>query len=92
VVKSTLFREPYYNPKTITLNFDGFIMTLESAPERSVFLLHVCAHNPTGVDPMEEQWTANMVTVVFLAKKHYAFFDLAYQGFASSAWIEMLGQ
>ena len=47
-----------------------------------MFLLHVCAHNPTGVDPMEEQWTAN--TVVFLAKKHYAFFDLAYQGFASS--------
>jgi len=72
---------PYYNPKTIALDFDGFIATLESAPERSVFLLHACAHNPTGVDPTEEQWTA--IAGVFLAKKHYAFFDSAYQGFAS---------
>ena len=72
---------PYYDPKTIGLNFDGFIATLESAPERSVFLLHACAHNPTGVDPTEEQWKA--IATVFLAKGHYAFFDSAYQGFAS---------
>jgi len=72
---------PYYDPKTIGLDFDGFIATLHSAPERSVFLLHACAHNPTGVDPTEEQWKA--IASVFLAKKHYAFFDCAYQGFAS---------
>jgi len=72
---------PYYDPKTIGLNFDGFISTLESAPERSVFLLHACAHNPTGVDPTDEQWET--IARVFLAKKHYAFFDSAYQGFAS---------
>ena len=46
-----------------------------------MFLLHACAHNPTGVDPTEEQWKA--IASVFLAKKHYAFFDSAYQGFAS---------
>lgn len=72
---------PYYDPKTIGLNFDGFISTLNSAPDRSVFLLHACAHNPTGVDPTEEQWKS--IASVFLAKKHYAFFDSAYQGFAS---------
>ena len=72
---------PYYDPKTIGLDFDGFIATLKSAPERSVFLLHACAHNPTGVDPTEEQWKT--IAGVFLAKKHYAFFDSAYQGFAS---------
>ena len=72
---------PYYDPKTIGLNFTGFIEALENAPERSVFLLHACAHNPTGVDPTEEQWKA--VADVMLAKKHYAFFDCAYQGFAS---------
>jgi len=72
---------PYYDPTTIGLDFDGFIATLESAPERSVFLLHACAHNPTGVDPTEEQWKA--IAGVFLAKGHYAFFDSAYQGFAS---------
>jgi aspartate aminotransferase len=44
-------------------------------------LLHACAHNPTGVDPTEQQW--KVIASVFLAKKHYAFFDSAYQGFAS---------
>lgn len=72
---------PYYDPKTIGLDFDGFVATLKSAPERSVFLLHACAHNPTGVDPTVEQWKT--IASVFLAKKHYAFFDSAYQGFAS---------
>lgn len=72
---------PYYDPKTIGLDFSGFIAALEGAPERSVFLVHACAHNPTGVDPTEEQWRD--LAGVFLAKKHYAFFDSAYQGFAS---------
>lgn len=72
---------PYYDPKTIGLDFDGFIATLKSAPERSVFLLHACAHNPTGVDPTQEQWET--IAGVFLSQKHYAFFDSAYQGFAS---------
>lgn len=72
---------PYYDPKTIGLDYNGFIGALQSAPERSVFLLHACAHNPTGVDPTAEQWKA--VADVMLAKNHYAFFDCAYQGFAS---------
>jgi len=29
---------------------------LQNAPDGSFFLLHACAHNPTGVDPTEEQW------------------------------------
>lgn len=54
---------------------------LEGAPDRSVFLLHACAHNPTGVDPTEEQWKA--IAEVIERKGHYSFFDCAYQGFAS---------
>ena len=72
---------PYYDPRTIGLDFSGFVATLQSAPERSVFLLHACAHNPTGVDPTEEQWKS--IADLVLEKKHYAFFDTAYQGFAS---------
>jgi len=72
---------PYYNPKTIGLDFDGFIGALKNAPLRSVFLLHACAHNPTGVDPTEDQW--KVIADVMLERKHYAFFDCAYQGFAS---------
>ncbi|KAJ8588910.1 aspartate aminotransferase [Rhizopogon salebrosus TDB-379] len=72
---------PYYDPTTIGLDFDGFIGALQSAPPRSVFLLHSCAHNPTGVDPTRDQW--KQIAEVMLAKNHYTFFDCAYQGFAS---------
>jgi len=71
----------YYDPKTIGLDLKGFIDALKNAPEKSVFLLHACAHNPTGVDPTTEQWKA--VAEVMKQQKHYAFFDCAYQGFAS---------
>ncbi|KAJ3826253.1 aspartate aminotransferase [Lentinula raphanica] len=72
---------PYYDPKTIGLNFDGFLSSLKSAPSGSVFLIHACAHNPTGVDPTREQW--GKIAEIMLEKGHYGFFDCAYQGFAS---------
>ena len=72
---------PYYDPQTIGLAFGPFLETLKSAAPRSVFLLHACAHNPTGVDPTREQWA--QIADVMLEKGHFAFFDCAYQGFAS---------
>ncbi|KAF8522207.1 pyridoxal phosphate-dependent transferase [Hysterangium stoloniferum] len=72
---------PYYDPRTIGLDFTGFISALQSAPTHSVFLLHACAHNPTGVDPTPEQW--DNIAAVMIERSHYAFFDCAYQGFAS---------
>lgn len=72
---------PYYDPKTIGLAFKPFLDTLNTIPARSVVLLHACAHNPTGVDPTKEQW--EQICDVILKKGHYAFFDCAYQGFAS---------
>ena len=72
---------PYYDPKTIGLAFAPFLETLSNLPSRSVVVLHACAHNPTGVDPTREQWA--QIADVFLKKGHYAFFDFAYQGFAS---------
>lgn len=71
----------YYNKDTIGLDFDGMVADLNAAPEGSVVLLHACAHNPTGIDPSEEQWKE--ISKVVKAKKHYPFFDMAYQGFAS---------
>ncbi|KAG9029295.1 Aspartate aminotransferase, cytoplasmic [Tulasnella sp. JGI-2019a] len=72
---------PYFKPKTIGLDFEGFTNSLRNAAPRSVFLLHACAHNPTGVDPTMDQWQE--LAALFLEKGHYAFFDCAYQGFAS---------
>ncbi|KAL8793575.1 MAG: hypothetical protein Q9195_003838 [Heterodermia aff. obscurata] len=71
----------YYNKDTIGLDFEGMLADLKSAPEGSLVLLHACAHNPTGIDPTEEQW--KQISDVVKAKKHYPFFDMAYQGFAS---------
>ena len=55
--------------------------TISSAPEGSIILLHACAHNPTGVDPTREQWKE--LSQLIRTKKHFPFFDCAYQGFAS---------
>jgi aspartate aminotransferase, mitochondrial len=71
----------YYNKDTIGLDFDGMIEDLKAAPNNSIVLLHACAHNPTGIDPTEEQWMK--ISDVVKEKEHYPFFDMAYQGFAS---------
>ena len=72
---------PYFSTKTKGLDFEGMRSTIESAPEGSIILLHACAHNPTGVDPTREQWKE--IAKVVRARKHFPFFDCAYQGFAS---------
>eukprot|EP00515_Schizochytrium_aggregatum_P008908 CAMPEP_0202072884 /NCGR_PEP_ID=MMETSP0964-20121228/2704_1 /ASSEMBLY_ACC=CAM_ASM_000500 /TAXON_ID=4773 /ORGANISM="Schizochytrium aggregatum, Strain ATCC28209" /LENGTH=422 /DNA_ID=CAMNT_0048639951 /DNA_START=41 /DNA_END=1309 /DNA_ORIENTATION=- len=71
----------YYNKETIGLDFEGMIRDIKAAPDGSVFLLHACAHNPTGVDPKVEQWKE--ISHEMKRKNHRAFFDCAYQGFAS---------
>ncbi|KAK4554467.1 Aspartate aminotransferase, cytoplasmic [Recurvomyces mirabilis] len=74
---------PYFSKETKGLDFDGMIKAIESAPEGSVILLHACAHNPTGVDPTRDQWTK--IAQVMRQKRHFPFFDCAYQGFASGS-------
>ena len=71
----------YYDEKTIGLDFDGMVADIKAAPEGSIILLHACAHNPTGIDPTVEQW--KQISQAVKEKKHYPFFDMAYQGFAS---------
>ncbi|GAA5893215.1 hypothetical protein JCM5296_001639 [Sporobolomyces johnsonii] len=72
---------PYYDPATIGLALPKYLDFLRSAPNQSVFLLHACAHNPTGVDPTRDEWKE--IAEIFQQKGHFAFFDCAYQGFAS---------
>lgn len=71
----------YYNKDTIGLDFEGLVADVKAAPKGSIFLLHACAHNPTGVDPTVEQWKA--IEAAIKEGNHYVFFDMAYQGFAS---------
>ncbi|KAL2159537.1 hypothetical protein VTH06DRAFT_2542 [Thermothelomyces fergusii] len=72
---------PYFNKNTRGLDIDGMKAALEQAPDGSIILLHACAHNPTGVDPTPEQWRE--IASLMKAKRHFPFFDTAYQGFAS---------
>jgi aspartate/tyrosine/aromatic aminotransferase len=55
---------------------------LKMAPDRAVVLLHACAHNPTGVDPTDEQWEG--IRQVIRNKQQLPFFDCAYQVLNSS--------
>lgn len=71
----------YYNKDTIGLDFEGMIADIKAAPKGSVFLFHACAHNPTGVDPTQEQWKE--ISKAVADAGHFSFFDMAYQGFAS---------
>jgi len=73
----------YYDNKTSGLDFGGMIEDMVDAEDGSCFLLHACAHNPTGMDPSKEEWEE--ISRVCKRKKHLPFFDCAYQGFASGS-------
>ncbi|NDV61135.1 aspartate/tyrosine/aromatic aminotransferase [Puniceicoccales bacterium CK1056] len=76
---------PYYNPETHGLNLEGMITVLETIPENDIVLLHACCHNPTGVDPTEEDWET--IAKVCKERKLLPLLDFAYQGF-SKGWID----
>uniref|UniRef100_H3CV84 Aspartate aminotransferase n=1 Tax=Tetraodon nigroviridis TaxID=99883 RepID=H3CV84_TETNG len=71
----------YYDPSTCGFDFKGALDDISAIPEKSVILLHACAHNPTGVDPRPEQWKE--ISDIVKKRNLLVFFDMAYQGFAS---------
>jgi aspartate aminotransferase len=71
----------YFDKNTNGLDLTGMMEDLKNAPAGSIILLHACAHNPTGVDPRQEDWKA--IEELIKSKGHFSFFDMAYQGFAS---------
>ncbi|CCW64892.1 unnamed protein product [Phytomonas sp. EM1] len=73
----------YLDTKTIGLDFQGMKEDIQNAPDGSIILVHLCAHNPTGIDPSHAQW--DELVEIFLAKRHFAFFDAAYHGFATGS-------
>lgn len=82
-VHTSMKTYPYFSKQTKGLDFDGMLNTLTSAQEGSIVLLHACAHNPTGVDPTEDQW--KKIADVMKQRSLFPFFDCAYQGFASGS-------
>jgi len=73
---------PYYDPETKGVDFSAMLAALEAVPAGDVVLLHVCCHNPTGVDLSADQW--DQVVAVAKSTGWTPFLDFAYQGFGSS--------
>lgn len=74
---------PYWNATNKSLDLEGFLNTIKSAPKGSVFVLHATAHNPTGLDPKPEQWV--QILNALSEGGHLPLFDSAYQGFSSGS-------
>lgn len=72
---------PYWDAQKKKLDIEGYLKAIETAPRGSIFVLHACAHNPTGLDPTHEEWEKILAAIA--ANDHLPLFDSAYQGFAS---------
>nr|WP_203328917.1 amino acid aminotransferase [Candidatus Laterigemmans baculatus] len=71
---------PYLNSQRTGLDFEAMLDALQSGPRSGdVVLLHACCHNPTGVDPSEEQW--RQIADVLASRGLLPLVDFAYQGF-----------
>lgn len=85
IVKSLCYKEikeyRYWDENKRCIDFENMLEDLRNAPQKSVIVLHMAAHNPTGSDPTEEQW--KQIAVVIKEKHLFPFFDCAYQGFSS---------
>jgi len=78
-VKQSTYR--YLDDSGTSLNFSAMLADISAAPEGSIILMHNCAHNPTGVDPTEDEW--RQILAVVQGRNLLPFFDNAYQGFVS---------
>lgn len=70
---------PYYDAATHGVNVQGMLDCIQAARPGSIFILHACCHNPTGVDLSSAQW--DQVIAALQAGQHVPFLDIAYQGF-----------
>lgn len=55
---------------------------INSMPHDTAVILQPCGHNPTGVDPTEQEW--DVIIDLFQRNTHLIpIIDMAYYGFAS---------
>lgn len=70
---------PYYDYDNKCLDFPNMIEALKKVPRGDVVLLHACCHNPSGMDPNNEQW--QQIAEVAKETGFTPIIDMAYQGF-----------
>ncbi len=72
---------PYYDSERHVLEVDRMLEALRAIPRGDVILFHACCHNPSGLDPGEDEWRA--ITEIVVERELMPFIDMAYQGFAT---------
>ena len=79
----------YYDKASHGLDWAGMIADLAQAEAGDVVLLHGCCHNPTGIDPTQEQRAE--LAKMSAEKGWLPLFDFAYQGFANGLEQDAIG-
>lgn len=72
---------PYYDAAARGLDESALLGALAKIPDGDAVLLHVCCHNPTGMDPSAKQWQE--IAAVARERRWVPFLDFAYQGFGA---------
>ncbi len=72
---------PYYDTEKHVIRIDDVLNAMRNIPKGDIVLLHACCHNPSGMDPSEEEWRA--IGDVIIERELLPFIDMAYQGFAN---------
>jgi aspartate/tyrosine/aromatic aminotransferase len=80
---------PYFDAATNGVAFDAMLAALRELPPGDAVLLHVCCHNPTGVDLTRDQWRA--VAGVVGERGLLPILDFAYQGFSNGLAEDAMG-
>jgi len=76
----TLKPYPYYDVVNHVIRIEAMLDSLHKVPKGDLVLFHACCHNPSGLDPSEEQWRE--ITDIVVERELVPFIDMAYQGFA----------
>lgn len=73
---------PYYDVNNKSLDFVKMCEALKKLSSGTIVVLHSNCHNPTGIDPSNEQWKE--LSALFKLQKLIPLFDIAYQGFGET--------
>lgn len=76
----TLKSFPYYDAEHHTIRIDAMLDALRAVPKGEIVVLHASCHNPSGLDPSEDEWRA--IADILVERELLPFVDMAYQGFA----------
>lgn len=80
---------PYFDAASNSLAFDAMLTAMRVFKPGDVVLLHGCCHNPTGIDPTQEQW--KKIAEVLAERQLLPLVDFAYQGLADGMSEDAVG-